>query len=389
MKLRSDSKIYTFDIDNSHLPNHNQRLPGVEYHNIGLGYDGSNSLLMSFREIMEKLGHRYIDILKIDIEGHEFEFIENELYLLPFIGQILIEVHNWKKSSDEIDALFNRIESTGMQMFFKEYNLLAWECCSEFSFIQQNWLSWNYAKKNKKFEIQSLLRSNEIVLGKEIPRKLHQTYPIISKVPSYVYDNIRKYAHMWNHVIYTDLDGEHFLQTYFSQSVLNTFTNIEGAHKADLLRYGLLYIHGGVYMDIKCQPLRSFETIFNLNNTLYTVASKVTPDVIFNGIIASPPGNLLFLSLMEHIVYTHQMKVQYNVDYHNDAFVRYFKYQVQKNVPNYVNGFNNGTKINLFIMSEDSRPIKECDRPDRYGQCSFIFNGDKKYFKTSYSSYPW
>jgi len=388
LKLRSDSKIYTFEIDKTHLPDHDQRIPGVEYFNIGLGYGSSNSVLMSIREIMEKLGHSYIDILKIDIEGHEFEFIENELYLLPFIGQLLIEVHNHRRTYD-LDTFFNRIESTGMQMFFKEYNLLAWTCCSEFSFIQENWLRWNHAKKNKVFEIQTLLRSSKIELGLLIPHILHETYPNISKVPLYVYDNIRTNAQTWSHKIYTDKDGEHFLKTYFSQSVLSTFYGLEGVHKDYLLRYGLLYIYGGVYMDIKCQIMRTFESIFNLNNTLYTVVSSVKPDAIFNGIIASPPGNLFFLTLMEHIVYTYQLKAQYGINYRDDVFVRYFKYQVKKNVPNYVKGFNSGTKINFFLMSLESRPVKECDRPDKDGQCTFIFSGDKKYFKTSYSSYPW
>jgi hypothetical protein len=107
---------------------------------------------MSLEAIMTKLGHTYIDVLKIDIEGSEFHFFRREVQLLHLVGQLVVEVHNYNKRSvvewDPPHKLFEavrNVENNGMRLFFKEVNK-RWPRGAELSFIQADWSRWDKHK---------------------------------------------------------------------------------------------------------------------------------------------------------------------------------------------------------------------------------------------------
>ena len=83
----------------------------------------------------------------------------------------------------------------------------------------------------------------------KIPKKLWQTYNRINFIPTDVFENVKQYAPGYAHNILCDEEAVLFLNTYYSSKVVRAFPKLQGAHKADLLRYGLLYIWGGVYAD--------------------------------------------------------------------------------------------------------------------------------------------
>ena len=71
-------------------------------------------------------GHTHIDILKIDIEGWEFETITTLLnpYVatgepLPF-GQLQLEIHIWNKSFAEYLTWWETLENAGLRPFWTE-----------------------------------------------------------------------------------------------------------------------------------------------------------------------------------------------------------------------------------------------------------------------------
>jgi hypothetical protein len=71
-------------------------------------------------------GHSYIDILKVDTEGLEFEALATAIkpYLesgqpLPF-GQLLIEIHLWSKSFAEFLSWWESLEAAGLRPFWGE-----------------------------------------------------------------------------------------------------------------------------------------------------------------------------------------------------------------------------------------------------------------------------
>ena len=55
----------------------------------------------------------------------------------------------------------------------------------------------------------------------------------------------------WEYKFYDDAKGIEFLKTHFPPEVLEAFNAlIPGAFRADLLRYCVLLIYGGIYVDV-------------------------------------------------------------------------------------------------------------------------------------------
>jgi len=152
------------------------------------------------------------------------------------------------------------------------------------------------------------------------PKILFQTYHSISKIPDYIYNNKREFASNYQHKIYDDVSGLKFIKKYFTQPVVDKFKELKGAHKADLLRYCLLYVYGGVYLDIKSiltKDLDSFLNFDNLNNhRLYTVKSAMPViNSVYQGFIATTKNNPLFITLINLILQTPSfiIKINYQV----------------------------------------------------------------------------
>ena len=140
-----NAEIHTFDMDAFTCPDDicifHQALVGS-----GQG-DGSKSLTMISKELGHE--HRLIDILKVDIEGGEFEFFES-LFLsarangsrMPYIRQILFEIH---LSTDALHAgvqrthrLFELFRANHYAIFHKEANLYDPFHVYEFALLRLN-----------------------------------------------------------------------------------------------------------------------------------------------------------------------------------------------------------------------------------------------------------
>lgn len=109
----------------------------VHFEKLGIaGKDaGDKKTLKTF---MDNNGHEWIDVLKVDVEGFEYEMLDNILETfdqLPF-GQLFLEFHLMKKPEHyrRIQSLIERLEMKGMRMFYKENNPL-WLPGCEFSLI--------------------------------------------------------------------------------------------------------------------------------------------------------------------------------------------------------------------------------------------------------------
>lgn len=65
--------------------------------------------------IMQRLGHTHIDVLKLDVEGSEFESIPDLLDSGISVGQLLLEIHyqHPTRSFDEGLSLIRRIQAAG------------------------------------------------------------------------------------------------------------------------------------------------------------------------------------------------------------------------------------------------------------------------------------
>ena len=94
--------------------------------------------------------HRYIDILKIDIEGWEFEVLPQILqpYIasgepVPF-GQLLIEVHAWDKKFEDFLTWWEMLESAGLRPFMAEVCVAVYLSVDYAYIVQVNLVYQNY-----------------------------------------------------------------------------------------------------------------------------------------------------------------------------------------------------------------------------------------------------
>jgi hypothetical protein len=127
--------------------------------------------MRSLSSIMKQLGHTHIDILKMDIEGSEWDVLNGDL---PSIGQLLVEVHengyvNVDYRARALSDLFDNIEHYGLRLFHKEINARYNLNCIEFAFIQKQWnpSSKNYTTTGIR---PAVLRNSTVGTSKPPPR---------------------------------------------------------------------------------------------------------------------------------------------------------------------------------------------------------------------------
>jgi len=90
----------------------------------------NNPKLYTLKTLLELNKHDHIDILKIDIEGWEFETLTQIIqpYIssgepLPF-GQLIVELHTWGKNFNQFFLWWEMLERAGLRPFMNEINLI-------------------------------------------------------------------------------------------------------------------------------------------------------------------------------------------------------------------------------------------------------------------------
>ena len=148
----------------------------------------------------------------------------------------------------------------------------------------------------------SLLKSDASV-EPSFPRRVTQCHHRHDIVPKKVERNFQKYANGWERVVYNDTMISAFLSEHFVPAVGKVFAGLqEGAHKADLFRYAMMYIHGGVYFDIKTELIAPLDYLFRDNTSVFLVNSLATPGSVYNGILGGPSRQQIFLDMVTFMV---------------------------------------------------------------------------------------
>jgi mannosyltransferase OCH1-like enzyme len=85
------------------------------------------------------------------------------------------------------------------------------------------------------------------------------------------------------HHLYDDNDCRQFIKTHFKPDVLEAFDKlIPGAYKADLFRLCILFIKGGIYMDIKLACVNGFRLIELVENNHFVLDRPSYCNGIYN-----------------------------------------------------------------------------------------------------------
>lgn len=121
-------------------------------------------------------------------------------------------------------------------------------------------------------------------------------------------DRLKRENPQFEYYLYDDADCIQFIQEHFEDDVLDAFHRlIPGAYKADLWRYCVLYIHGGIYLDIKMCCVGDFRLIELTRQEHYTLdrpTSGFLPNHIglYNAVMIQKPRNPLMMDCIAQIV---------------------------------------------------------------------------------------
>lgn len=155
MLTTTTCEVYAYDpFVDSIAPPLRSTNPRVHFEKLGIAGKSSDTM-KTLKTFMQKNGgHKFIDILKVDVEFAEYASLENILASfdeLPF-GQLLIEFHlhdrqNLGKTTEWMISLLRRLEDKGLRLFNRENNPRAADAC-EFSFINTNTLGLFLAEED-------------------------------------------------------------------------------------------------------------------------------------------------------------------------------------------------------------------------------------------------
>ena len=107
---------------------------------------------------------------------------------------------------------------------------------------------------------------------------------------------------------FSNSDRVDFIKSHFNDDVLRAYLNLKpGAYRADLFRYCILYINGGIYGDLTQTYLVPLKELVNLNKDSIILVKDYlhdpqTSNGICNGFIASERKNPLLKIAIDKIV---------------------------------------------------------------------------------------
>ena len=160
---------------------------------------------------------------------------------------------------------------------------------------------------------------------KDLPDLIKQNYNrLVSQHPRF------------EHFLFDLNDAREFIKNNFPDQVLNAYDSlIPVAFKCDLWRYCVLYINGGIYLDIKYQCINNFRFIMLTEKEYFTKDIDPSGGGIYNALIITLPKNNILLKAINQIV--ENVKNKY---YGNDGLdptgpmllKRYFNYEQIQNL---------------------------------------------------------
>lgn len=146
-----------------------------------------------------------------------------------------------------------------------------------------------------------------------IPRILHQTWKTDRIPEAYLAwgESWDRHNPGWTRMFWNDRMLVEFVAAYYPD-FLKTFCGYRsGVMRADAARYLLLHHFGGVYADIDCECVASFEPILPEDRVVlckepsqhfdFNMQFRRLPYILFNGTMASPPGHPFWLHLLSRL----------------------------------------------------------------------------------------
>lgn len=141
-----------------------------------------------------------------------------------------------------------------------------------------------------------------------IPLKIYQTWytKVLPPKMKECVEILKSQNPKFEHHLFDDNDCREFIKDNFNIAILNAYDNlIPGAYKADLWRLCVLYINGGIYMDIKLKCINGFKLI-ELTESEHYVKDRHPPLTIYNALMVSQKNNPFLWKAICKIVFNVQ-----------------------------------------------------------------------------------
>lgn len=233
----------------------------------------------------------------------------------------------------------------------------------------------NKPNANNPFVVKDPVQSKDIVSDKIysiIPLNLFQTWYTL-ELPLHMKKNIellKKQNPEFKYELYDDAMCREFIKDNFDKDVVYAFDKLKpGAFKADLWRYCILYIKGGIYLDIKYHCINGFN-LLTLTDKEYWVKDReqFNKNGIYQALMVCLPRNNILKKCIDEIVQICKYSIYYNdnlyeaLDYTGPGLLaNYFK-------TNYINNF--ALKFNGNPILFNDKPILGCYSEYRNDQFS-------------------
>ena len=175
----------------------------------------------------------------------------------------------------------------------------------------------------KPFDEDSNLIDNKLLKSiKEYPKNIFQIYHDETLISNHVREHIERLNPGYSYRIINFEQGKQIvrenLDELLAERICSSLDKMPRyCHRSDLLRYCLLYIYGGVYLDVDLKPTIPFNQIIKPNTDLITCfgsggdkvdgfefkdRNKKLQQIMANGLFASKKGNILLLDLIEYSI---------------------------------------------------------------------------------------
>ncbi|CAF4537221.1 unnamed protein product [Rotaria sp. Silwood2] len=155
--------------------------------------------------------------------------------------------------------------------------------------------------KSLNFPTTSLLNNT----NSQIPRIIHQTYRDIHSIPfkwQQAMNSCRTFHSDYKYYFWTDKEGRRLVEKEFP-CILSTYDSYPyDIQRADVIRLVVLYVYGGIYLDLDIICLKSLDQLLNYEFIL----PQTKPVGLSNDFIASKPRHPFLLQVLNDLPKFHR-----------------------------------------------------------------------------------
>lgn len=186
-----------------------------------------------------------------------------------------------------------------------------------------------------------------------IPKVIYQTWKTkhIHENVQKIRDNIQYLNPEYQMVLCDDNDIDIFIKKYFDEYTYHCYLQLNvGAAKADFWRYCVLYVHGGVYLDMDSEIIRPLNELIDENETCI-ITREGNPGVFNNWIMIFEKKHPILLKTIQNCCYNITHRTSNDVCYLTGPAGPFTSAVNEIMLPYY--NRNNVIKHNLYFETDD------------------------------------